>query len=82
MLRFIMAVILLLPALSWAGDQDAIGYVKTVKGGAFVIDGGKSVRAAPGTPIKMGNTLKTNRDGSMGVTFKDNTVIPLDRTPS
>lgn len=75
MLRFVMAVVLLLPALAWAGDQDSIGYVKTVKGGAFVIDGGKPVRAAPGTPIRMGNTLKTGPDGSMGVTFKDNTVM-------
>lgn len=75
MFRFIMAVLLLFPACVWAGDQDAIGYVKTVRGSAFVIDGGKSVKAAPGTPIRMANTLKTGPDGSMGVTFKDNTVM-------
>lgn len=75
MFRFIMMLILLLPALASAGDQDVIGYVKTVSGSAFVIDSGKSVRAVPGTPIRMGNTLKTSPKGSMGVTFKDNTVM-------
>jgi hypothetical protein len=75
MLRLIMVLILLLPAIASAGEQDAIGFVKTVSGSAFVVDGGKSIKAVPGTPIKMGNTLKTGPRGSMGVTFKDNTVM-------
>jgi len=55
--------------------QEAIGYVKTVSGEATVIDGGKPVRAIAGTTIKLGNSLRTGARASMGVTFKDNTVM-------
>jgi hypothetical protein len=75
MLRFTIVFILLLLAGSPAWAQDAIGFVKTVSGDATVIDAGKSLKAQVGTPIKMGNTLKTGPKGSMGVTFKDNTVM-------
>jgi hypothetical protein len=75
MTRFIMVLILLLLAGSPAWAQDAIGFVKTVSGSAAVIDAGKPIKAQVGTPIKMGNTLKTGPKGAMGVTFKDNTVM-------
>jgi hypothetical protein len=55
--------------------QETIGLVKTVSGDAMVVDAGKYVMAKPGTPIKQGNVLKTGAKGSMGVTFKDNTVM-------
>ena len=76
MIRFIMVFILMLMALSpaWAA-QETIGYVKTVSGSASVVDAGNSIGARVGTPIKMGNTLKTGSQGTMGVTFKDNTVM-------
>jgi hypothetical protein len=76
MIRFIMVFILMLMAVSpaWAA-QETIGYVKTVSGGATVIDAGKSTDVRVGTPIKMGDTLKTGPKGTMGVTFKDNTVM-------
>jgi hypothetical protein len=76
MKRFSMICILMLMAASpaWAA-QETIGYVKTVSGSAAVIDAGNTVGAQVGTPIKMGNTLKTGSRGTMGVTFKDNTVM-------
>jgi hypothetical protein len=61
-----------LPALA---DEAAIGYVKTVKGDAMVISGSQQTKAEVGTPIATGNKLKTGPNGSMGVTFKDNTVM-------
>jgi hypothetical protein len=75
MIRFIMAFILMLLAGSPAWAQDAIGFVKMVSGSAEVIDTGKPIKAQVGTPIKMGNTLKTGPKGTLGVTFKDNTVM-------
>jgi hypothetical protein len=75
MIRFIMLFILMLMAVSPAWAQETIGYVKTVSGTAAVIDAGKSTDAQVGTPIKMGNTLKTGPKGTMGITFKDNTVM-------
>jgi hypothetical protein len=75
MTRLIMGLILMLLAGSPAWAQDAIGFVKTVSGSAEVIDAGKPIKAEVGTPIKLGNTLKTGTKGAMGVTFKDNTVM-------
>lgn len=58
-------------------EEAAIGYVKTAAGEASVLTAEKSTRAVPGTPIRPGNVLKTGKQGSMGVTFKDNTMMSL-----
>jgi hypothetical protein len=55
--------------------QEAIGYVKNVTGDASVVTAGKSVKAAVGTPVHQGSILKTAAKSSMGVTFKDETVM-------
>jgi hypothetical protein len=60
------------PALA---DMAIIGYVKTVKGEAYVISAGQQVKAALGTPILTGSILKTGANASLGITFKDNTVM-------
>ncbi|MDD4881668.1 MAG: FecR domain-containing protein [Gallionellaceae bacterium] len=65
--------------LLWAGSAlaggDAVGYVKTVKGEAYVITAGKPAKAAVGTPVQAGSVLKTGAQAALGVTFKDNTVM-------
>lgn len=53
----------------------AVGYVKTVTGEAWVTTAGQSVRAEPGTAVLMGSQLKTQAQASLGITFKDNTVL-------
>lgn len=63
-----------LPAIA---EEPAIGYVKTVKGDAMVISGAQQTKATVGTPIAAGSKLKTGSSGSMGVTFKDNTVMSI-----
>lgn len=60
------------PALA---DEAAVAYVKTVRGEASVSHGGTAQAAAPGTPVRVGDVLRTGTDGSMGVTFKDNTIM-------
>ncbi|MBN1662901.1 MAG: FecR domain-containing protein [Deltaproteobacteria bacterium] len=65
----------MLMALWPAWAQETIGFVKTVTGKAAVTDAGKLIDAQVGTPIKMGNILKTGPQATMGVTFKDNTVM-------
>lgn len=69
----VFIVLLALGAQAWA--QDAIGVVKTVSGGAIVIDADKPVAARAGTPVRLGSVLKTGPKGSMGVTFSDDTVM-------
>lgn len=73
-IRFVFCLFLgfSLPALA---DQPVIGYVKNVKGDALVINGSQQVKAAVGTPVATGSKLKTGSNASMGVTFKDNTVM-------
>lgn len=43
----------------------------------MVISEGQQAKAAVGTPVMAGSKLKTGSSGSMGVTFKDNTVMSI-----
>lgn len=72
--RFFLSFLLIFSLPAFA-DEAPIGYVKTVKGDAMVITGGQQVKAEVGTPVVAGSKLKTGANGSMGVTFKDNTVM-------
>ncbi len=74
LIRFFSALLFFisLPALA---DTGIIGYVKTVKGEAAVVNAGQQVKAVVGTPIMIGSVLKTGANASLGVTFKDNTVM-------
>jgi hypothetical protein len=76
LIRFAFCLLLSfsLPALA---DAPAIGYVKNVKGDAMVISGGQQAKAAVGTPVLAGSKLKTGANGSLGITFKDNTVMSI-----
>jgi hypothetical protein len=65
-------------AINASQAQEApIGYVKTTEGEASVVASGKITKATPGTAIQLGHVLKTGKQGSMGVTFKDNTIMSL-----
>ena len=56
-------------------DANAIGYVNTVNGEATITTAGKKVKAEVGTAIFQGSQLKTAAKSSMGITFKDKTVM-------
>lgn len=60
-----------------AADErsEPIGYVKTASGEAFVITAQNRTAAQPGTPVFLGSQLQTGAQGSIGVTFKDETVV-------
>jgi hypothetical protein len=74
-IRRIISVLLFSFALSaWAGEP-IIGYVKTVKGEASVITAGQRVKAGVGTPVMTGSIIRTGANASLGLTFKDNTVM-------
>jgi len=61
-------------ALSQA-QAEVVGSVKTVTGEAWVITAQQRVKAQVGTPVHLGSQLKTAKAASMGVTFKDNTLM-------
>ncbi len=56
-------------------QAETVGTVKTVTGEAWVITAGQSVKAQAGTSVQLGSQLKTAKAASMGVTFKDNTLM-------
>ena len=65
---------------AWSGVALAqatapVGFVKNVTGAATVTTDGKVVDAQPGTPLHQGSSLKTAAQSSMGVMFKDNTMM-------
>ncbi|MBC7618183.1 MAG: FecR domain-containing protein [Candidatus Saccharibacteria bacterium] len=73
---FLASILILVPLTTWSqAAQPAIGYVKTVTGMAWVISGELRARAEPGVAVLLGSQLRTEAQASMGVTFKDNTVM-------
>ena len=74
-LRPIALCLLLTGSLSVWADEAPIGYVKTMSGEASVTTGKNKVAAQPGTPLFQGSQLKTGKKSSLGVTFKDDTVM-------
>jgi len=74
MLRVAVIVYLFLWGNAMA-DELPIGHVKNVSGDAFVTTGGKKTQAAIGSPIHQGSLLETGKKSSMGVIFKDETVM-------
>jgi hypothetical protein len=60
---------------SAVAQGEPVGYVKTVKGEAWVTTSGQRVKAAPGSAVLIGSQLKTAPAATLGVTFKDNTVM-------
>lgn len=69
------ALFLLLMGAPALADVSVIGYVKTAKGDAVVINAGQTIKAVVGTPLVAGSIIRTGAKASLGVTFKDNTVM-------
>lgn len=74
MRRWYVVMGLLLSSSAYAGGE-AIAYVKTVSGTASVTTRNQQNNAQVGTPIFEGSVLKTGPKSSLGVTFKDDTVM-------
>jgi hypothetical protein len=72
------AALLLLAAAGLASAAGTpIGYVKNVSGEVQVINAGVTARASVGSPVAVGDTLKTSAQSSVGVSLRDNTLISL-----
>lgn len=78
-LRALRQFVWALGGLAWCAvalaQEAPIGYVKTVNGDAFVITKGNRVAAKSGTPVFEGSQLRTGPKSSLGVTFKDETIM-------
>lgn len=76
-MRQIIAVAAISAALVAAGPALAsdVGQVKTAKGTVHVERDGKRLPASVGMPIRQSDALVTGVDGSVGVTFSDNSLL-------
>jgi len=68
---------LFVSSASSASASESIGTVKTSKGEAKIIRAGSPAVAAVGQPIQQNDVVITGADGSVGVTFTDNTMLSL-----
>lgn len=72
-----MRSIILFPLLVFAGTLCAqdVGQVKVAKGSVQVERAGQRMPAAVGMGVRQADTLVTGADGSVGVTFSDNSLL-------
>lgn len=63
-------------AIAIASDEP-VGSVKTMKGAASIIRLNAAIPAKIGERIFKGDVLRTGTDGSLGVTFKDDSLLSL-----
>jgi hypothetical protein len=70
-----LALLLATFPLPSQAQSEPVGYVKTVVGEAWVSTAGQRTKAEPGTAVLLGSGLRTGSGASLGVTFKDGTVM-------
>jgi len=75
--KYLLPPLMLCWALQSHADDNVIGYIKTVNGSAELISEGNVSKAEVGSAVRLGNVLQTGDDGSLGVTFKDDTVMSV-----
>lgn len=74
MFRAMLIVVLFLTGHAISAEAP-IGYVKTLTGEATITTDGKKTKAEVGSPVHQGSVLKTGSKSSMGVSFKDETLM-------
>ena len=67
---------------SGASAQDAVGsptagMVKGVSGRAVLERGGTEVALAPGSDVRVGDTLRTGANGAIGIALTDDTLLTI-----
>jgi hypothetical protein len=60
-----------------AADSQVVGVVKTVTGNASLVRGQQTIPATTGTKFFLNDTLQTGPDSSLGVIFRDDSVLSL-----
>lgn len=68
-------LVVMLAATAAAAQGPRIGQVKTAAGEVDVVRGGQRLPLKIGDPVYEKDTIETGRDGSVGITFTDNSVF-------
>jgi hypothetical protein len=73
----VIAAVFIILTTSAAASDGSVGTMKMVKGPASIVRGQSVIPAVSNGKVFQGDTLKTGTDGSLGVVFKDDTIISL-----
>jgi hypothetical protein len=73
----LLGALCLLAGAGAAVAGETIGMVRNVSGDATVTRGEKTLPAAPGLKLLVGDTLGTGRDGSLGVILRDDSSLSI-----
>jgi len=68
-------IAVLAAVMATAAQAQDVGQIKNVRGTAHVERSGERLPATLGMQVRASDTLVTGRDGALGVTFLDNTMI-------
>jgi hypothetical protein len=69
------AIVLLIAASAAAAEPPPIGQVKTVSGSVSITRDGARLPVNTGDPLFVKDIVSTGDDGSIGITYVDNTVM-------
>lgn len=72
-----LTIVVLTTTPVYAQQPAAAGHVKVVTGSAFIVRQNTTLPAKPGDAVYAIDTLKTDADGTLGVTLMDDTRLSL-----
>lgn len=58
-------------------EENTIGRIKTLTGAVEILRGADTLTVSLGDPLQQGDTVMSGEDSSVGMTFKDNTVMSM-----
>lgn len=61
----------------FAAEPDQAGMVKVSQGPVSILRGAETLAAPVGTPVRVGDRIRTGPGGSAGITFKDDTRLSV-----
>jgi hypothetical protein len=72
----ILILLLLFPVMLQA-EESPVGSIKTLGGDVLVLRGEQALPASIGMPVFQGDVIQTSSSGSVGVIFRDDSIISL-----
>lgn len=76
-LVYALMFILLIITPTYALPADAIGQIQTLQGTASILRGTTTIPAKVGTPLMLGDRVRTAKPGAVGILLTDDTTISL-----
>jgi hypothetical protein len=75
--NMLVLVFMLIGICTSAAEEAFVGVVKSVEGGAIITRNGVTVTVVTGMEIKQMDIVKTDRQGTVGLVFSDDTRISM-----